>query len=112
MTNIDAQRIKEIRNNTKEMTYYMKSIAKSFERIADALESATNTLQTGKNCDNCGTKTELCYYCDSGHNMWTPQTNRTKPTECNCCTKHICYGCEHRAKKEAWRKAQTDCGWK
>ena len=51
MTNIDAQRIKEIRDNTKEMTYYMKSIAKSFERIADALESKTDTPQTeGTDC--------------------------------------------------------------
>ena len=46
MTNVDAQRIKEIRNNTKEMTYYMKSIAKSLKRIADVLEDTSDTPQT------------------------------------------------------------------
>ena len=35
-----------------------------------------------------------------------------KPIECEGCGEHICIGCEHQAKKEAWRKAQTDCGWK
>lgn len=56
MTNIDAQRIKEIRNNTKEMTYYMQSIAKSFERIADALESKADTPQ------GHWTKTDIATY--------------------------------------------------
>ena len=42
----------------------------------------------------------------------TPQTDSGKPIECDGCGEHICIGCEHQAKKEAWRKAQTDCGWK
>ena len=42
----------------------------------------------------------------------TPQTDCGKPIECDGCGEHICIGCEHQAKKEAWRKAQTDCGWK
>jgi hypothetical protein len=42
----------------------------------------------------------------------TPQTDLGKPIECDGCGEHICIGCEHQAKKEAWRKAQTDCGWK
>jgi hypothetical protein len=42
----------------------------------------------------------------------TPQTDCDKPIECDGCGEHICIGCEHQAKKEAWRKAQTDCGWK
>ena len=61
----------------------------------------------------------------------TPQTDCGKPIECEGCGEHICIGCEHQAKKEAWRKAQTestgspigdyrdgvgawqtDCGWK
>ncbi len=42
----------------------------------------------------------------------TPQTDSTEPIECKCCTKHICFGCEHQVEKEAWRKAQADCGWK
>jgi hypothetical protein len=42
----------------------------------------------------------------------TPQTDLGKPIECDGCGEHICIGCEHQEKKEAWRKAQTDCGWK
>ena len=42
----------------------------------------------------------------------TPQTDCGKPIECEGCGEHICIGCEHQAKKKAWRKAQTDCGWK
>ena len=42
----------------------------------------------------------------------TPQTDLGKPIECEGCGEHICIGCEHQEKKEAWRKAQTDCGWK
>ena len=42
----------------------------------------------------------------------TPQTDCGKPIECEGCGEHICIGCEHQAKKEAWRKAQTDCSWK
>jgi hypothetical protein len=42
----------------------------------------------------------------------TPQTDLGKPIECDGCGEHICIGCENQEKKEAWRKAQTDCGWK
>ena len=42
----------------------------------------------------------------------TPQTDCVKPVECDDCKEHICYGCEHRAKKEEWRKANADCAWK
>ena len=73
MTNIDAQRIKEIRNNTKEMTYCLKSIAKSFERIADALESKTDMWT----CPVCGKKhrvdIKVCPCCG-----YIPQTERRK----------------------------------
>ena len=46
------------------------------------------------------------------HKADTPQTDLGKPIECDGCGEHICIGCEHQEKKEAWRKAQTDCGWK
>ena len=74
--------------------------------IADARLKAhcLNCAESGSyKCKRCDGE---MYYKD------TPQTDRTEPIECKGCTKHICYGCEHQAEKEAWRKAQADCGWK
>ena len=67
-----------------------------------------DTPQTERMCDaDCN---EDCTECAKESELW--QTDCTEPIECKCCTKHICYGCEHQAKKEAWRKAQADCGWR
>lgn len=65
-------------------------------------------------CLNCAESGSYkCKRCDGEmYYKDTPQTDCTEPTECKGCTKHICFGCEHQAEKEAWRKAQTDCGWK
>lgn len=80
MTNVDAQRIKEIRNNTKEMTYYMKSIAKSLKRIADVLEDTSDTPQTD------------CYMC-----KWMGDRD-------------VCGRCRNRNLFAVADTSQTDCG--
>ena len=54
-----------------------KRIDKPFRAVW--LDDELNVIgipQTTKTCNNCGTKTEMCYFCDAGCNMWTPQTER------------------------------------
>ena len=108
---------------TESKTYEMVSIASwdredgwSTKRVLAWMPLpkpfTADTPQTDKNCDNCGTPRDKCVYCIEEDRMWTPQTDCTEPIECKDCNKHICYGCEHQAEKEVWRKAQTDCGWK
>jgi hypothetical protein len=65
-------------------------------------------------CSKCETYWNCQGQCDEIPQIEddTPQTDCGKPIECDGCGEHICIGCEHQAKKEAWRKAQTDCGWK
>ena len=87
-------------------------------------EWEADTPQTDYPCNTCSNKGDHngeCQNCvaDSAPVRWkTPshykpkQTDLGKPIECEGCGEHICIGCEHQAKKEAWRKAQTDCGWK
>ena len=55
-----------------ERDEYYASMAES---MAQDLWNTADTPQTEKNCDNCGSKTEACYFCDGKCNMWTPQTD-------------------------------------
>ena len=59
--------------------YNGKSVAVTLCRKADQNKEwwLADALQIWKNCDNCGTKTEACYFCNPMRSMWTlPHTER------------------------------------
>ena len=62
-------RVNKFMKEVKEM-----QVLRITEEEFDTMLAKVLVGQTTKTCDNCGTKTKMCYFCDSGRNMWTPQT--------------------------------------
>lgn len=88
LSNTEAKWFQEIRDNTKQL----KRIAEKLNTIAMliAVKVETDTSQTDKTCDNCGTPRDKCVYCIEEDRMWTPQmdseiTRNSLRTDCTGC---------------------------
>ena len=108
MTNVDSQRIKEIRDNTRAMA---EAFGRIVNTLADALELYVSTQTETQNSNLTFEKAD------------TPQTDsevtrNSLRTDCTGCkfvglydTEFPCANCT-RKNKDYYTVEQTDCAWK
>ena len=68
----------ELRHGIEPSRRVNKFFAEVMLEKVPRTEATADAPQTEKNCDNCGSKTEACYFCDGKCNMWTPQKERSE----------------------------------